>query len=1373
MLSVPQARESLTLSRSCVGSGQRRLSPTPSEQSYQTIETHPASLFSVSQADAGSDSLSLTTTVTGDLVGGGIWDRSQSIMPLGCAFGRGQASNFIDLGTQRSSACGEKGLFEFLKEAELEHYYTALTTHLKIRSVEQIKYVDDSDLTELGFSRPEQRRLRKFFKRECPQTTMGKLRKRLSRSTGATRSVSVSRTVDNLLGPDAVTPAVRFTSVDPKPTYEEGRNWDNSRTNMRVGESVVGDGTLYRIIPARQLEIGANLGEGEFGKVFQGVWRPEFGGVVQVAVKIVETHRLTSNTDEFLNEVGVMHRLNHPDIVRLYGISVEPDVVKIVTELAPLRSLLECLREPELRPSFPVPVLHRFAVQVARGMAYLEELGLVHRDLAARNLLVFSKNLVKISDFGMSRALQLSKSYYQSNFNVSLKLPIAWCAPECIHDLQFSTASDIWAYGVTLWEMFTYGFTPWAGLTGRQVLEAIDVPRSARLDQPDACPDAIYDAVMRACWTHEPRARPTFSHLVAMLPRLCPERWLAVRAYRSEMEMADSDRDDDNSLTNGTAHEHPSPFAPPPSRSLGRHLSVRENELVYVLGKRSSHLWKVVSHQTGLVGCLPTSILKPYSFDSSASKDGSSKLGDRTVSGGPLSGGNSNVAGGTLLPPKSLLRLSRRASLSDLSFRKTVSRLGKFGSSVTTNAGHNGTRNSRLTADKISLPQNDFRHVAHVGSDGTVFGEVDFTQANGSQDGLDIVRCSQKVVRSPSNLSETTVNNVESLDKPISRRDFSPPVFEKGSGTKSVPKLDLKMQSSTNGQSNGHTLDDLFKSETESDLGSMGLYFGTSLLDEVFKCFSIDPNETGIKLEPDSSDTSLSKDTAAGDAFGDRSVRHVSAVCTSNPPTQTEPGPPDPPNHLKNSVTPVSVSNTSSEPSTLPTSSPSYPVSLVSVASEKQTAIDGRESRAPTVITSVDAPCMTPSLRTRWKRSTFGSLRRRSSSVSKVPITATTTSYALTGTLGRKCSEPPEGLTTRNRLTISPPVLISKPLLPDPVMDTVSLCSRPISVTSSTTSSIGALSSASQSSSLTIVSSTNGHLPSTTDKQPASDTVKSSESFTYVRHGINSGEDGLSTHSSVSPTPSLSSLNAASRNVVISTNPTPNLGLRTLRGGGDVVFRASTSTASGTLSQRRKIMLCGSTATSFAHDTRPPISRIREPTPTGTSRVTDYLANARVTGALLSRLDGLPAGRSHEEHTAEQKSLGRRMSLTSTISSSSSESSPLSAQSPMMSPSRIPNAPVSPTRVVARRSSQPPSAVPCRALELDGNIASFWGSTFADMLNGDSKPNDTNPDATLPRTPSSDLRATLKGSTFKSLYTSSLVSKSRLQAKDDDEMVAM
>lgn len=109
-------------------------------------------------------------------------------------------------------------------------------------------------------------------------------------------------------------------------------------------------------------------------------------------------------------------------------------------------------------------------------MQYLEAKRLIHRDLAARNILVFSKNKVKISDFGLSRALGQGKDYYQTNFNVHLKLPIAWCAPECISYLRFTSASDVWAYGVTLWEMFSYGFQPWAALTGHQILEAIDEP---------------------------------------------------------------------------------------------------------------------------------------------------------------------------------------------------------------------------------------------------------------------------------------------------------------------------------------------------------------------------------------------------------------------------------------------------------------------------------------------------------------------------------------------------------------------------------------------------------------------------------------------------------------------------------------------------------------------------------------------------------------------------------------------------------------------------------------------------------------------------------------------------------------------------------
>lgn len=142
------------------------------------------------------------------------------------------------------------------------------------------------------------------------------------------------------------------------------------------------------------------------------------------------------------------------------------------------------------------------------------------RDLAARNILVFSKNKVKISDFGLSRALGQGKDYYQTNFNVNLKLPIAWCAPECISYLRFTTASDVWAFGVTLWEMFSYGFQPWAALTGQQILEAIDEPNFQRLEQPDCCPQEHY-YLMLECWKHEAATRPRFVFEIIEMYRKC------------------------------------------------------------------------------------------------------------------------------------------------------------------------------------------------------------------------------------------------------------------------------------------------------------------------------------------------------------------------------------------------------------------------------------------------------------------------------------------------------------------------------------------------------------------------------------------------------------------------------------------------------------------------------------------------------------------------------------------------------------------------------------------------------------------------------------------------------------------------------------
>lgn len=156
-------------------------------------------------------------------------------------------------------------------------------------------------------------------------------------------------------------------------------------------------------------------------------------------------------------------------------------------------------------------------------MMYIETNRLIHRDLAARNILVFNKNKVKISDFGLSRALGVGKDYYKTNFNVNLKLPIAWCAPECVNFLKFTSASDAWAFGVSLWEMFSYGFQPWPAFTGQQILEAIDKPNFQRLEQPECCPKEYYSLMLK-CWNHDPLKRPKFSEINQMLPDMKPEQ---------------------------------------------------------------------------------------------------------------------------------------------------------------------------------------------------------------------------------------------------------------------------------------------------------------------------------------------------------------------------------------------------------------------------------------------------------------------------------------------------------------------------------------------------------------------------------------------------------------------------------------------------------------------------------------------------------------------------------------------------------------------------------------------------------------------------------------------------------------------------------
>uniref|UniRef100_A0A5K3EHV7 non-specific protein-tyrosine kinase n=1 Tax=Mesocestoides corti TaxID=53468 RepID=A0A5K3EHV7_MESCO len=594
-----------------------------------------------------------------------IWSRQTPISTEldHCWGGGGRRSREV----QRESY---QDFYDFLKAADLDEYYSVFSKHLKIRTVSQLKYVTDIELTEMGMSRPEVRRLKKHFERECPQTTMGKLKKKLGRSTSARP------------------PNKQRATTEPP---ADARSSPHADTSGISG---------YRIIPASELDLASPLGQGEFGRVHQGLWRPSsMGRQLQVAVKILDLDRFPTKTEDFLKEAAIMNNLDHPDIVRLYGVCVAPKCLRLVTELAPLRSLLECLREPDLRTSFPVSTLHNFAVQIARGMSYLEEERLVHRDLAARNILVFAKDKVKIGDFGLSRALQLGKSYYQTNFNANLRLPIAWCALEAIHDLRFTSASDVWSYGVTLWEMFTYGFVPWAGLSGKQILEAVDVPNSRRLAQPDACPDAVFDAVMRACWNHEPNSRPTFAQLTEMLPHLSPQAWSVVEdSLKTESSPPKIVNDIRPFLTENGSHEADAPDVDnQPSKSL---LKVRAGETVYVLSKKNPELWKVVSHSTCQVGYVPPENLRIVSTTVPSSQRTPGPHHHHHTSGGTLS--------------RMRLRFSRRgseANLPDIGQSNRGSPRGPM----------------RLNRDLISLPQNDFRHVGHVGADGTVFGDVGFS----------------------------------------------------------------------------------------------------------------------------------------------------------------------------------------------------------------------------------------------------------------------------------------------------------------------------------------------------------------------------------------------------------------------------------------------------------------------------------------------------------------------------------------------------------------------------------------------------------------------------------------------------------------------
>ncbi|XP_039193785.1 ephrin type-B receptor 4 [Crotalus tigris] len=301
----------------------------------------------------------------------------------------------------------------------------------------------------------------------------------------------------------------------------------------KPGQYLIGHGTKVYIDPftyedpneavrefAKEIDVSyvkieEVIGAGEFGEVCRGLLKVPGKKEVYVAIKTLKGGYTEKQRREFLSEASIMGQFEHPNIIRLDGVITNSVPVMIITEFMENGALDSFLRlnDGQFTPIQLVGMLRG----IASGMRYLSDMSYVHRDLAARNILVNSNLVCKVSDFGLSRFLEENSSDPTYTSSLGGKIPIRWTAPEAIAFRKFTSASDVWSYGIVMWEVMSFGERPYWDMSNQDVINAIE--QDYRLPPPTDCPTSLHQ-LMLDCWQRDRNARPRFAQIVSSLDKL-------------------------------------------------------------------------------------------------------------------------------------------------------------------------------------------------------------------------------------------------------------------------------------------------------------------------------------------------------------------------------------------------------------------------------------------------------------------------------------------------------------------------------------------------------------------------------------------------------------------------------------------------------------------------------------------------------------------------------------------------------------------------------------------------------------------------------------------------------------------------------------